>query len=1108
MDDQRPIADTAPLPTRATRWEERKVVDEVDSPSGIHRIIQGKRLELQELIAKGGMGAIFAADDQVLDRSVALKYLGEEDAEDHGEMLRRFVREARITAQLEHPNIVPLYDIGVDGNGRAYFVMRRIEGLSLRQLLKARRRGTDDGNWTTERLLQAMVQVCHATAFAHQRGILHRDIKPDNIMLGRFGEVYLMDWGLAVRTACQGEERPGEQRGDLAHLDGTLYGRIWGSIPFMAPEQARGEDLDDRADVYALGVSLYVLLTGRLPVEAEDIDAYLDFLDVTPHLCPAAADAAVQIPADLDAIVRRATEQDLERRYPSAAELAADLERYLDGRPVRARPATAWTHVAAFLRRHRHAATAMAAMLVMGLGVLSVVGWRAWASMREAASERAAREQVERQHEWQWREVLGDDFERSELGLAWILEGSGGRAWLEDGQLHLADGEPHHLRHAEPFHGDLRLSFRAKIVSDYLNDISCELGRARFQLGGFDNTRILLSFGNEQVWTRTASPLERDRWYAVTAERIGRRYRLVVDGAVVIDHELEHAGAELGGAIALYGWQAHNVYDDLRLWRLDQPETWSALDLAERAAARGEHAAADALARMAAEGSNDPAVVERARRLAEQQGQQAELEGAALRLRERIAQRWPEAMVRIEPSNRGLLVLAQSCGIDDCAVFAGMPIDRLSLDHNPITDLSPLRGLELDMLAISGCPVVDLSPLSGSGLRKLYAEGTEVRSIAGLSFPQLEAIHLSDSRLTTIDGFDAPALKEFKIRRCATVADLSPLRGMAALEQVMVDGTAVSDLTPISGCQLTGLSVADTAVADLSPVAGDPLVFVDISRTAIGDLSAVANPKLVRLLLDGSAVSDLSPLRPCAQLTKLQAEDLPGVVDLSPVAELPLRELLLGATRATAPARWPDWPLETFTTADIELLGVALAGAGRIPTVGWRGPVDRKLAALVDGRVGDFRCDLAEAEVLPQGVERINGCRRADVVALWPTLRAALVSGAQVDLRGHAGPGPSGPALLVPQRMTQGDADRLAAASGARIAVISGAGSARLQPMMRFLRQHLEIGRHWPPILVEVRPPGLEPYRGWSGWSRSIYPGDDRPGYPVLCWPESDGADE
>ncbi|MBL9018964.1 MAG: protein kinase [Myxococcales bacterium] len=330
--------------------------------------------------ARGGMGRIAEVRDKRLGRVIAIKEL---IARDPG-LVARFHREIQITARLQHPSIVSLLEAGRWPSGEPFFAMKKVSGQSLKEAIE--RRKTLD-----ERLglLASTIAIVDALAYAHDRGIIHRDLKPANVLVGEFGETVVIDWGLAkdLRAADDAPDPlPSLARGADSQM--TAAGSILGTPSFMAPEQARGEDADERTDVYALGAILYTVLTGAPPFVGGDAASIMArVLEEAPR---PVGELEPRIPVDLQTIVARAMARDRDERYPSAKELATDLARFQTGQLVAAHRYTRRQLFTRWLRRHRGAVLvgAVAAVVLAALGTASVIG-----IVRERDRARAA-EQV------------------------------------------------------------------------------------------------------------------------------------------------------------------------------------------------------------------------------------------------------------------------------------------------------------------------------------------------------------------------------------------------------------------------------------------------------------------------------------------------------------------------------------------------------------------------------------------------------------------------------------------------------------------------------------------------------------------------------------------
>src|SRR3954470_5714356 len=355
------------------------------------QLVSGK-YETVGKLGQGGGGQVLKVLDRDLRREVAMKMLLPQHREGGGgipeDVLLRFIKEAQATGQLEHPNIVPVHDLGVDGNGHIYFTLKYAQGDSLKDVIRGRR----DDLMNDERrrfrdlfsplqMVEVLIGICQGVAYAHSKGIIHRDLKPENVMMGRFGEVLVMDWGLA--KALGKNALPTEQAESVADLtmpDGdasqTMEGSIAGTPAYMSPEQAAGKisELNERTDIYSLGSMLYEILSGHPPYKGTSaLDVVRQVLAAPPPSLSSGTYGFRPIPRELKAICEKAMQREPGMRYSSVQAMRDDLQNYVLQRPVAACPDTAMQRAVKFYRRNKNlfatGAASAALMIVLGLGV-------------------------------------------------------------------------------------------------------------------------------------------------------------------------------------------------------------------------------------------------------------------------------------------------------------------------------------------------------------------------------------------------------------------------------------------------------------------------------------------------------------------------------------------------------------------------------------------------------------------------------------------------------------------------------------------------------------------------------------------------------------------
>ena len=796
-------------------------------------------------IARGGMGAILSATDQTLDREVAMKVILAE-AEASSSARQRFLREALVLARLEHPNIVPIHEMGRNAQGQLYYTMKLVKGRTLQAILTAIQQGdaATIEHYTLDRLLTIYRKVCDAMAFAHHQRIIHRDLKPENVMVGEFGEVLVMDWGLAkhlddeLHTQTEAERAQAiegfQELSDAQLAAGesglTMDGSVMGSPQYMPPEQAEGRlaDIGTHSDIYSLGGILYAILTLRPPVEGRKVAEVLDNVksgNITPPTHYSAsrrggvqvsggevgdASKAVglphcpdgKVPASLSAVTMRAMAFQPAERYANVAQIVADVEAYQGGFATSAENANALTLLRLFIRRHKTMTAAAALMVLLTMGFLGKV----------ISSERAAR-----------AHALDSAQRLQELkGTAPIFYAQA-QIDFETGKLDAALqklGYAIQLDERVPGYSLLRAHYRQSSL--------------KFAEAATDYRRVLELQPENQSAKVNLTLCE----------------KLLREGAGTTpsrDHKLQLIAA-------------------LR----DQKRTLEAAPLAAEVAPDLNAARTAILGRL-----------RDARKLAG----------------------WSDSRVSDLPDGTFKLMFNELAMLD-FPVLKGLPISTLHFDSRALTNLDSLAGLALRELKLNGCPVTNLAPLAGMPLEVLQINSTggdrpkmtlsDIRPLRGMKLRELDLTLTQVADLSPLAG--AP-LEKLDLTR-TRVEDLRPLANCTRLKWLNLTGTEVRDLTPLAGIPVEWLACDSRGVTSNAPLAGTPLRRLFLHETQITDLAPLASCRQLEWLdMWGTKVTNLTPLAGLP-LTLLNCHGL-KVTNLTPLRGRPLRSLILTETSVT-----------------------------------------------------------------------------------------------------------------------------------------------------------------------------------------------------------------
>lgn len=876
------------------------------------------------VVAMGGMGAIHEARQAAMGRKVAMKVMLRDENEGG---LRRFINEARVTGMLEHPNIVPVHELGVDPEGRVFYTMKFINGTTLAEVLAGLYVGSKESveKYPLSFLLTVFQKVCDAIAFAHSRGVHHRDLKPENVMIGDFGEVLVMDWGLSKETgfASEGEDllpgvtitADGERR--------TIDGSVLGTPAYMAPEQARGEiaSVDERSDIYSLGVILHEVLYLQAPVAGENMNEVVQkvatgMLDAMPDR-PRPHLPGGKVPASLDAVRRKALAFDPARRYQRVQDLQADVTAYQSGFATSAEGAGLGKHLLLFIKRNKGVSASVGGALVALLGLST---WfttnlikernrsleqeriaQAQLAERISADEaRAKAEQAADAERLKAREAdtgrmaalaAADEIKVSAEEQRRLLEersrnmAAAAAQSAERSRRHLLDGQPKEA-----------LDSMAQAVSLAPDNAEYVLARAHL-------LQASARFAEAREAYRRALDLGADRRAAGTnLELVTELERVQAGQAAPKPQVVERLTSALyeqkrGPEIAML--------DAAVAGRLTEPST-----LLDEIVADGSVASQlQPLFRALGEYTSQPGWS--ADRIALRADGSISLNLSGLRIgRLGVLRGHDVADLDLSESDaakldelRGVALRRLNlCGttVADLAPLAGMPLEELVCGRE-VSDLSPLRGMPLRMLDVSGSRLSDLAPLQGLPLEELRLDGSGVNDLEPLRNLPLKRLHANVAGVR--DFFVVPALSQLEFIDLPPQAGGVDLSALPKLREVVARNLGLSQPIPAEqlheiaaarrqlwerhGGVLELMKLEDMGPHRLQVRDASGQFDLDLRGTGVTDLKALRTMPINRLYVDTAADKplDLGPLAEHPSLRHVVAVDA-YITDITPLASL------------------------------------------------------------------------------------------------------------------------------------------------------------------------------------------------------------------------------
>jgi serine/threonine protein kinase len=802
---------------------------------------------LHKLIGQGGMGVVEQVTDSHCSRNLALKTLHKDC--NSKEAYIRFTEEVQITAQLEHPNILPVYEMGVDKNEQIFYTMKLIKGRNLKEILRDIKNNNSEviESFPLSRLLGIFLNICDAMSYTCSHKVIHRDIKPENIMIGEFGEVYLVDWGLAKVLTEEGPPNPIDRNSTsyppqkiiapnkTQHIQQSLkkikslrnsfdsnvslHNIIVGTPHYMAPERFTGE-ADEVSEIYSLGSTLYNILTLKLTIDSSDVEVIIDEIISgniqSPQSCKGKLAHIPQnkVPAALSAIALKALSPDRELRYQKINELKKDITRWQSGFVTKAENAGFQKIFWLALKRHKIESSLIALFLPF-LGAIYFF----FILEIEQQKELFQTAKIEAIHN---RDLI-------------IQQSSkiGSNSLLMEKKLNELKAL------SEQFYTSALKSLKNRKARKALKHINSAL-RLDSKLKFFTEKAFLLLL---------IEKFDEAQGVFQELQKVTNKYQDLLFLLKSINNKNNSELIQVKNLLQLRSHVlSHGRVHDAAIYnqKIQQRNKNLLKAIIEDLSKTNFH------------------FINKSHLSIDSLGQ-----------------------FSLNASHQGLTSLD---------AIKGIPFKRINIEGNPITDLSPLIGMPLKVLNISSTLITDLQPLKELPLQVLEVHNTSISDITSLKNIPLQRLDLSSTKIHSIEDIPVLQLNHLSLAK-TDISQLKHLQKAQSLRFLDISDTKTSTLQYLKRLQLAELIISDTKINSLSPLSHQPLHTLTANNLNIKSLQPLAQLSLKNLSLANTPISSLMPLKNC-QLERLYINNT-KIKDLSILANMPLKELDISSTPVT-----------------------------------------------------------------------------------------------------------------------------------------------------------------------------------------------------------------